>query len=298
MTVHRKPTADDEVSLALVRRLLAEQHPDLAGRPVEVLANGWDILVCRLGADLLVRLPRRAAAAELLAHEQRWLPELAGRLPLPVPAPVRVGRPARGFPWSWSVVPFLPGDIAAHATLADPEAAALGGFLAALHLPAAPDAPVNVFRGIPLAGRAEGVHAGVALLADASERAAALRVWQTAVTAPARTGPPLWIHGDLHPANILVDAGRITAVIDFGDLTSGDPATDLAVAWMLFPDAHRRSVLRRAYGRVDDPTWTRARGWALVLALVLLAHSADNPLMAGIGERTLRAVLADEDRTV
>ncbi|SEK50745.1 aminoglycoside phosphotransferase family protein [Streptacidiphilus jiangxiensis] len=298
MTVHRMPAAEVEVSVALVRRLLAEQHPDLAGLPVEVLANGWDNLVCRLGADLLVRLPRRAAAAELLAHEQRWLPELAGRLPLPVPAPVRVGRPAEGFPWAWSVVPYLPGDNAAHATLPDSEAAALGGFLAALHLPAAPDAPVNVFRGIPLVGRAEGVHAGLEHLADASDRAAALRVWQTAVTAPARTGPPLWLHGDLHPANILVDAGRISAVIDFGDLTSGDPATDLAVAWMLFPDAHRRSVLRRAYGRADDDAWTRARGWALVLALVLHTHSADSPLMAGIGERTLRAVLADDGRAV
>ncbi|MER7151067.1 phosphotransferase [Streptomyces lydicus] len=51
------------------------------------------------------------------------------------------------------------------------------------------------------------------------------------------------LHGDLHPANILVDRGRIRAVIDFGDITSGDPATDLSVAWMLFT-AEQRVALR------------------------------------------------------
>jgi aminoglycoside phosphotransferase (APT) family kinase protein len=286
------PAAEVPVSVDLVRRLLLEQHPELAGRTVEVLANGWDNLVCRLGDDLLVRLPRRAAAAELVAHEQRWLPLLAPRLPLPVPAPVRVGRPGLGYPWSWSVVPYLPGTAAACRAPADLRRAAdvLGGFLAALHRPAPPDAPANRFRGIPLAGRAEGVMTRLGHLDGRAERHAALEVWQAAVAAPAWEGPPLWLHGDLHPANILVDHGRISAVIDFGDLTAGDPATDLSVAWMLLP-AEQRETFRQAYGRADDGTWARARGWALALALAFLAHSADNPLMAGIGRRTLRAVL-------
>ncbi|WP_372504005.1 phosphotransferase [Actinomadura rupiterrae] len=76
-------------------------------------ASGWDNLVCRLGPEFLVRLPRRAMAAELVAHEQQWLPQLAGRLPLPVPAPVRVGRPTAQYPWPWSIVPFLSSQIAA-----------------------------------------------------------------------------------------------------------------------------------------------------------------------------------------
>ncbi len=150
------PAAEVDVCVELVRQLLAEQHPDLAGQALGVLANGWDNLVATIGADLLARLPRRALAAELVANEQRWLPVLAPGLPLPVPVPVRVGRPARGFPWSWSVVPFLPGRVAA---LAAPDhlaaaAEALGEFLAALHVPAPPDAPVNPFRGGPLAARA------------------------------------------------------------------------------------------------------------------------------------------------
>ncbi|GAA5615620.1 hypothetical protein Spla01_06835 [Streptomyces platensis] len=285
------PAAEVPVSAELVRRLLGEQHPDLAGLPVEVLANGWDNLVCRLGGEFLVRMPRRAMAAELVVHEQRWLPELAGRLPLPVPAPVRVGQPAAQYPWSWSVVPFFPGRIAARSEPDDrwSTAAALGGFLDALHVPAPSEAPVNASRGIPLAGRAKGVLTGLAQV-DPADRATALRVWETAAAMPAWDGPPVWLHGDLHPANLLVDRGRISAVIDFGDITSGDPATDLSVAWMLFT-AEQRVALREAYGRADDATWGRARGWALALSLVFLTYSADNPLMRGIGERAFRAVL-------
>lgn len=292
MTVKSMPTAEVPVSPELVRQLLTDQHLDLAALGIKVLANGWDNMVCRLGDDYLVRLPRRAVSAGLVVNEQRWLPDLAGRLPLPVPAPVRTGRPGRGYPWAWSVVPFLPGEIAARTPPADPTEAALtlGGFLRALHTPAAADAPVNRSRGIPLADRAAGVMDQLPHLDDPAKRVAALRVWESAAAAPEWNGPPLWLHGDLHPANVLVDRGRVAAVIDFGDITAGDPATDLAVAWMFLP-APQREEFRRAYGRADDSTWARARGWALALALVFLTHSADNPLMAGIGHHTLNAVL-------
>ena len=286
------PPAEVDVSVELVRQLLAEQHPDLAGLALGVLANGWDNMVCTVGADLLARLPRRALAAELVAHEQRWLPVLAPRLPLPIPAPVRVGRPAGRFPWKWSVVPFLPGQVAALAAPDDlaSAAVALGEFLAALHGPAPPEAPVNPFRGGPLADRASRVTEHLGLIATGAEVGAARAIWESAVEAAPWAGPPAWVHGDLHPANILVNAGAISAVIDFGDVTAGDPATDLSVAWMLFP-AKERAVFWQAYGRADEHTRARARGWALSLALVFLTYSADNPLLGGIGKRTFREVL-------
>src|SRR5262245_12741960 len=107
-----RPAAEVAIDAALVRALLTEQHEDLAGLPLVDVAEGWDNRLFRLGDDLAVRLPRRAASAALIEHEQRWLPELASRLSLPVPVPLRVGRPSGGFPWSWSVVPWLSGESA------------------------------------------------------------------------------------------------------------------------------------------------------------------------------------------
>jgi aminoglycoside phosphotransferase (APT) family kinase protein len=261
------------------------------------MANGWDNVMCRVGDHLVARLPRRAVAARLLMHEQQWLPVLQHRLPLPIPAPVRTGQPGLGYPWPWSIVPFLPGQVAARNPPADLQDAtvSLGRFLGVLHTPAAPDAPVNAFRGVPLAARGAADTQNLSAADDLVDRTAVMRVWEAAVAAPQWDRSPVWLHGDLHPANILVHRGRISGVIDFGDLTSGDPATDLAVAWMLLPpDCH--DTFRNAYSAASehaasDDTWTRARGWALALSLVFLAHSADNPLLAEIGHHTLSAVL-------
>ncbi len=132
------PAAEIEVTDDLVRRLLAEQHPDLADRPLSLVANGWDNVIFRLGDDLVVRLPRRQLAADLVLHEQRWLPELATRLPLAVPAPLRGGLPTTDYPWHWTIAPWFDGDVAADAALDDAmiEAQRLGAFLAALHVDA------------------------------------------------------------------------------------------------------------------------------------------------------------------
>lgn len=288
------PAAEVEISADLVRRLLAGQHPDLAHLPVEFLANGWDNELFRVGDELVARLPRRRLGAQIIGHEQRWLPLLAPRLPLPIPYPERTGVPALGYPYSWSVVPYVPGKPATDAESLDlaGAAAAVGGFLGALHVPAPPDAPVNPFRGVPLAARAETFAANLGLLGGAVDRDAVLAVWESAISAPAYDGPPAWLHGDLHPANILVDDGRVSGVIDFGDITSGDPAADLAVAWMLLP-AEWHETFRSAYeaagglGASDDAVWRRARGWALNLGLVYLAYSADNPQLLEVGRRTL-----------
>lgn len=292
------PAAEIDISTDLVRSLLAAQHPDLAHLPVEVLANGWDNLICRLGSDLLVRLPRRELAAKLVRHEQRWLPELASRLPLPIPAPVRVGQPGLGYPWAWSVVPFLPGRPAALEAPVDMHetAVTMGSFLGALHAPAAADAPANPFRGGPLVDRSDAVSQRMAALGGVIDRAAVSDSWDAALSVPAWRGPPVWLHGDLHPGNILVSDGRVSGVIDFGDITAGDPAGDLSVAWMLLPAEHhgefRAAYTAAARFAIGADDWGRAKGWALALSLAFLASSADNQMMEEIGRRTLDAVLA------
>jgi aminoglycoside phosphotransferase (APT) family kinase protein len=199
------------------------------------------------------------------------------------------------------VVPYLPGEPAAGADSLDLAgvAADIGGFLGSLHAPAPPEAPANPFRGVPLADRAESFEANLRLVADRVNAGAARRVWAGALAAPVHVGPPLWLHGDLHPANILVRDGRVSGVIDFGDITAGDPATDLAVAWLLLPleqHATFRAAYRSARPGPADPAawaarWTRARGWALGLAVVFLAHSEDNPPLLAVGRRALERVL-------
>jgi aminoglycoside phosphotransferase (APT) family kinase protein len=297
--VRNMPRADVDVDADLVGRLLREQRPDLAALPRSALANGWDNVLVRLGTDLLARLPRRATAASLVEHEQKWLPVLARGLPLPVPVPVFVGRPGCGYAWSWSVVPFLQGRAARVQDLNAPAGAALGGFLGALHRPAPAEAPANPVRGVPLLAREAAFLDNLRLVTDArllSTAAAALDVWHMAVSAAQFAGPPVWLHGDLHPSNVLVDDGRVCGVIDFGDLTAGDPATDLASSWML-ADVPARTAFWSAYEstvghEVDEALRVRARGWALHLALAFLAHSADNPVIHAIGVHTLSAVFS------
>jgi len=300
------PAADVDVTADLVRELLADQHPDLAGLPISFLANGWDNTLFRLGDSLIIRLPRRELGGRIITGEHRWLPLLASRLPITIPSPVRTGHPAGPYPYPWSVVPYLPGGPAAGALESLDLAVVtrqLAEFFGALHDRAPSDAPVNQVRGVPLADRAESFEANLAVAAlspDAdvlltSESAIRL-AWADALAAPVYPGPPVWLHGDAHPANILVDGGVISGVIDFGDITAGDPACDLSITWEMLPlDWHPafRVAYLQAGGPRDDGLWRRARGWALNLALVFLAHSVDNPQLYRVGQQTLARVLAD-----
>ena len=287
------PTADIEVDDVLVQSLLAEQHPDLADLPLRLVANGWDNAIYRLGVDFAVRVPRRTIAAELVAHENTWLPLLATLVHVAIPVPVRTGAPSRRFPWQWSVTRWIDGELAADTPFDEHGALAveLARFVRDLHVPAPPEAPANPVRGVPLETRSDAVATRLAtgLVPDATAVAA---LWKEAIAAPLWTGPALWLHGDLHPANIIARDGRLAAVIDFGDLTAGDPATDLATAWLTFDAAGRRAFVRElAY---DDATWSRARGWAVTMATAVLANSADAPAMRRIGLHALEQLFEDQ----
>ncbi len=240
-------------------------------------------MIYRLGDDLTVRLPRRSMAAVLVEHEQRVLPEFAERLPIAIPAPVRVGRPALGYPWSWSVNPWLPGTIAATTPFADAvrEARRLGEFLGALHVTAPADAPPNPYRGhfigenTPIfTERVERLAAPTGFDADA-----VLRRWHELVDVAPYVDAPRWIHGDLHALNVLVDEGSISAVIDFGDVCAGDPATDLSAAWGLFDADARASTAGSRGRRRRTRRGSALEAWALHFAVVYLVESADHPTM-------------------
>ena len=147
-----------------------------------------------------------------------------------------------------------------------------------------------------LAARAKTVQEHLERLDGLVDRGAVFGLWERVRSTPPWPGPRLWIHGDLHPGNLLVSGGRLSAVIDFGDLAAGDPATDLAVMWMLLPAAARAPLLTSARGpfsSLDKHTIMRSRGWALALGLTWLASSRNDEPMRAIGQTAISAALND-----
>jgi aminoglycoside phosphotransferase (APT) family kinase protein len=294
LTGGTKPAAEVPIDVPLVRRLIRGQFPHLSRLAVRPVASaGWDNVIYRLGAELGVRLPRRRIGADQTEKEHQWLPVLGSQLPLAVPVPVGKGMPGEGYPWHWTVSPWLPGEVAALAPVADMSqtAVSLAQFVRALQAIDPAGGPVSKFRGGPLAARDPVSRASAAALRDSFDVRPVLEVWHAAVAEPVWTGPPVWMHGDLHPANLLVNNGELTGVIDFGLLGVGDPACDLMVAWT-YLSADARQVFRDALA-VDDPTWARGRGWALHLGLMAAAVSVDNPVLGNIGRCAIAEVLAD-----
>nr|BFD86846.1 hypothetical protein StreXyl84_62470 [Streptomyces sp. Xyl84] len=298
-----------EITAELVRDLLLDQHPDLAHLPVRLGARGWDNQLWRLGDDLAVRMPYATQDADdLLRKEHAWVPDLAPRLPLPVSVPQRLGEPSARFPRPWIVTTWVPGDAADRAPATRGEAAdVLAAFLTALHQPAPTEAPVGRWRGGPLADHADGFAKGFASSAELRlipDPDAVLAIWEDALAAPAWKGPPLWLHGDLHPANVLTAAGTFCGVIDFGDLCAGDPAWDLAAAWILLPDGAADRFHGAYRPTPDTATLRRARGCAVLKALACI-HIGDagvhgrpggKPTWGPPGRAALRRLIATADR--
>ncbi|CAM5659163.1 phosphotransferase [Streptomyces avidinii] len=292
-----KMHADEpDIDVPLVTRLIAGQFPRWAELPVErVESGGTSNAMYRLGADMVVRLPRTPGSAADVRTEQVWLRRLAPVLPVAVPVPAGTGRPAEGYPWPWSVYGWLPGASPVIGAIPEPEllAADLAEFVTALHRADPVDAP-PAYRSESLAARDAETRATIAELAASAglDAGAATALWDEALRAPQGDGPPVWIHADLQPGNVLLADGRLSAVIDFGCAGLGDPAVDLIAAWYVIPAA-ARSAFRSAVG-ADDAAWTRGRGWALSIALPELSYYREsNPAMASTARHVIAQLLAD-----
>ncbi len=291
--------ADERVATAeQVAALVADQFPAWADLPLTPVDDGGtDHCLFRLGDDLVARMPRAPWAVDQAASDARWLPVLAPHLPVVVPAPVAVGEPGHGYPWAWTVAPWLPGTTPTaydeqRAHLADD----LAGFVRALHAVPAGNGPraVGGARGSLLTDWDDGVRDAITACGNRIDRRAVTTLWDDCVHAPAWDGPPTWIHGDLMPGNLLVDDARLSAVIDFGALGVGDPAPDLLPAWAVLP-VSARPRFRDVVG-YDDATWRRGRGWALGPALTGIPYYAETvPAFAERGLRTIEVLLADVD---
>ena len=273
-----------EITAELVRELLREQHPDLAGLAVREVTGGWGNHMWRLGDALAVRMQRMDPTPELQLKERRWLPVLAPRLPLPVPTPVRFGEPCERFPKHWTVMTWVPGEPLDRDSISRGAHAAdtLAGFLRALHVRAPAEAPIATARGAHPRSCTDGFDNLLEAVAPDDIAAGLRAVWDDAVAAHAWEGPPVWVHGDLHPANVVGADGTLSGVVDFGDMFAGDPAWDLAAAWVLLPSGTAARFFD-TYAQADEAAIRRARGLAAMksLFLMLMGRNGDRGLPGG-----------------
>ncbi|MFC0027914.1 aminoglycoside phosphotransferase family protein [Micromonospora chaiyaphumensis] len=287
--MHRDEVRTDAT---LVRRLVGGQFPQWADRPVTpVPSGGTSNAIYRLGDDLAIRLPRIADAVEQVTFEHEWLPVLASSLPVAVPQPCAVGRPAEGYPWPWAIHRWVDGVHPTEGNV-DPRrfAANLGAVVAGLQRADTAGGRAG-YRSGPLSGRDGYLREWTEAARGVVDTDAVLAIWEDALAAPAWAGPPVWTHGDLLAGNVLVRDGRLCALIDFGAAGVGDPACDAMAAWALL-DSDSREVFRETAG-FDDAAWARGKGWALTFITALTYYRETNPTMYALAQRAVGAVLSD-----
>jgi aminoglycoside phosphotransferase (APT) family kinase protein len=297
------PIHADEVraDVGQVRRLLAAQCPQWADLPVTSLPDeleGTDHVLFRVGRELVARMPKIGGAVDQAESDARWLPVLASHLPVRIPVPLHVGEPGAGYPWRWTVVPWVAGSTPPRLGCDDVHLARdLAAFARALHAVDPAGGPVKPpgSRGAALRHADDGVRRVLPRLAeydDGFDVAAAEAAWDACLAAPDWDRSLVWIHGDLQPGNLILDGGRLAAVIDFGALGIGDPAPDVAPALWTFTGA-ARAAYREAIG-YDDSTWRRACGWALAPSLTGIDNYRHTfPRLAEHGRGMVRAVIAE-----
>ena len=269
------------ITVELVENLIKEQFPQWSHLSVTLVAvNGWDNSTFRLGNEMSVRLPSAQRYAAKVALEQKWLPILASHISVLIPAPLVLGQPSQEYPWQWSVYRWVDGEslnTIEHKNLDMCQLAQdLAKFLCELQAIDTTGGPVpgahNFYRGDDLSVYEHETIEAISQLKDYIDIEAARSVWKQATNSTWQN-VPVWLHGDMAAGNILIQNGKLAAVIDFGGMAVGDPACDLVLAWTLFTGPSRK--IFKSHIRVDKDTWVRARGWALWKALITLAALPD-----------------------
>jgi aminoglycoside phosphotransferase (APT) family kinase protein len=291
-----------DISAAVVQVLIDRQFPQWRSLPVRpVAATGTVNAIFRIGDRYTARFPLKAGDADTvrrsLEAEAEAAAELAGRTRFPTPQPIALGEPGAGYPLPWSVQTWLPGTAATDADPGDSAAFALdlAEFIAAVR-----SIPT---RGRTFSGRSRGgdLHDHDEWLETCFLRSEGMldvprlrRRWAALRDLPRGEAADVMNHADLMPGNVLVSPDRrLAGVLDVGGLQAADPALDLVSAWHLL-DAGPRLALRESLGS-DDLEWARGQAWAFQQSMGLVWYYADsNPVMAGIGRRTLDRLMADQ----
>ncbi len=279
-----------DIPVDLVARLVADQVPQWAGLPIRrVTSSGTDNAMFRLGDELVVRMPRIHWAAGGVDHEAEWLPRI--ELPIAIPRLRAVGTPAHGYPWTWSVLTWVPGENPVLGGLDDPEGLArdVASLVRAVR---ALDLEGGVPKAGPLADRDDQVRRDITALVDDIDTRRVTEIWEDALATAEWNGMRTWVHSDIAPGNLLLVDGRLAGLIDFAGIGVGDPTLDLGIAWNLLPPP-ARAVFRAELG-VDDVDWKRARARALAQALVQLPYYRDTNLVLAANARHVIAEVTAE----
>ncbi len=292
--MHENEFHIDEV---LVHKLIANQFPQWANLPLKsVPSAGTDNALYRLGEDKLVRLPRIDWAVENVDKEFKWLPKIAPFLPVAISQPFTKGKPTKEYPWPWSIYNWLEGNNPFVGQVPELFVHDLIRFIQSLHRIDLSNGPL-CNRGIPLEEKDAETREAIQKLEGMVDVRTVTALWQRALKAPQWTKPAVWMHGDLSPGNLLIKDGRLSGVIDFGNLGIGDPACDLIIAWNLLP-SHMRDIFRSGLG-VDQATWERGRGWALSNALIALPYyKHTNPVLANNARHVIHELVHDHQNRI
>jgi aminoglycoside phosphotransferase (APT) family kinase protein len=289
--------AENAVTTRTAQALIAGQVPELAGLGLRrVGREGTDTVLYRVGPGHIARFPRLSAAEAQIDRVARWLPALAAHLPLEVPRIDLIGAPGLGYPFRWTVGPWVAGRDAFAAPPPDQmeAGASVADFLIALHSLPRPE-------GAPLrddADRLDRILAGldpfIAGFEGEADQGVLRRLVAEAREVPGFRAAPVWVHGDLHPLNLVTRRGRLSGVIDWGTMGPGDPGVDMMVGWTLL-DPPARRVLRDRL-RPDPAVWARGRALALAKAIMAIPYyRRSNPVFHAAMKRTLDRVLQEAD---
>lgn len=270
--------AEQVVDQDLARRLIAGQFPELQLREVEFFGEGWDNTAFLVDREWVFRFPRRQIGLECFREELKALPQLCGKLSLPIPELRWLGRPGDGYPWPFAGYRLLSGVTSDRFRLSSSQrtelAAPLGLFLGRLHGLEVKGLAPDTMRRFDFEHRIREGRERLARLAPPQQRRLELRL-ESWAGPPSAGLPMVALHGDMYSRHLLVDdQGGLSGVIDWGDTHRGLAATDLAVAYTLLPPGSLELFLE-SYGEVDASTLRLARFRALTHGLGVALYARD-----------------------
>lgn len=281
---------DVEIDLKIAHVLVCGQFPEFVSQTPSFLGQGWDNLCIEYPSAAVFRFPTRRMGAELADSEIATLPDLARRLPLPIPIPTHVGTPHGNYPYRFFGYRKIPGDPIENATAQAAEA--LGKFLAALHAIDVTTEPYSHLPGDTLK-RADSLIEKIELRGgqiidqwpDHADWARSLmRRAEAELQGHLPSDQVCVVHGDLYARHILADgSGAITGVIDWGDIHRGNPDIDLSIAYSAFR-GQGRDAFWRSYGKPPgNEGLSRARAIMYALAMVAYGCDIDDPAAIRLG---------------